>query len=58
MWVSPFSMCEGPAGTVNLGLQIDCYSLRCECKHFTERKHKIKAMGEMNLMAYIHLEKS
>ena len=57
-WVSPCSMREGPEGIVNLGLQIDGCSLHSECKHFTETEHKIKAMAELNLVAYIHLEKS
>lgn len=57
-WVSPSSMHEGPEGTVNLGLQIDGYSLHSECKHFTETEHKVKAVAELNLVAYIHLEKS
>lgn len=35
-WVHPFSVHEQPEGTVNLGLQIDGYSLHSECKHFTE----------------------
>lgn len=57
-WVSPFSMHEGLEGTVNLGLQIDGYSPHSECKHFAETEHKIKTVAELNVVAYIHLEKS
>lgn len=57
-WVSPFTTREGPGGTVNLGLQRDGYNLHSECKHFTETEHNIKAMAELNLVVYIHLEKS
>lgn len=51
-------MHEVPEAAINLGLQIDGYTLDSDCKHFTATEHKIKAKAELNLMAYIHLEKS